>query len=421
MEDNVNKNVFNLISFLNQCLKIIKRYFKTLLGLLFYPHKTLDELSLTSNSLYFTKPGTFFVINIILAYSIGQFVGYEVQIFPFPIPILKNIFGGYTFLILRFVLGLFIFLLILKFFMKFKSSDKFISLIFPILCFGSFIYLPIIFVKNIYYYFFLNDMINLLSSFLSNIPLKFNLVAFVKYLLFVPIAILIFFWWIWLIDLGIKSFKIRTQVKAKKAILLSCLLFYFLQFTTSFIYSTIEDWEFLKGAKIMALHDIERELSKKPPDYLKASSLAGIISNNEKFPPFVRYVFKLREITYLTAIPYLKIDEKLTNNAFKTLEEKNYTYLKELLTKHKRQIQDSLVDETDIFRKTFYTLLMNDIDEIDKIRNSPLFDDFKEYPMMTFGFSYGFGEFGIPCEIDKSNNTIHLYLMIRPSLVSLFP
>jgi len=224
----------------------------------------------------------------------------------------------------------------------------------------------------------------LLSWVFSHIPLEFNLVTAIKYLFFIPIALIVFFWWIWLIATGIKVSKVQSKVKAKKAIVLSCLLFFCFQFVTSLTFSIIENWDFLKGMKIIFFKDIKKELSKHPPNYFKAVLLASTIADNEKYPDYLRYIFKLTKITCMIANPSFQIDKNLITDALKALEEKQYAYLQKILSEYIKTISG---EETGTIKGIVYSSLTKEIEQVEKIRNSPSFIDLGENFTIEIGFA----------------------------------
>src|SRR3990172_4773614 len=104
----------------------VVRYVRTLWSMLFHPQRILAIRSSTGTP-YLSRPEAFLVTNIVLSYSVAQLLGYDVPSFPLEIPQFKNLFGGYFFLIIRFILGLLIFLVILKRLVRFKNRENFFS------------------------------------------------------------------------------------------------------------------------------------------------------------------------------------------------------------------------------------------------------------------------------------------------------
>src|SRR3990170_7950793 len=142
MEIKIHRTIINTLIFAS-------RYFITFWKMLFYPRKTLPSyLSKKNDSL--SASGSFLVINILIAYYIGLLSGYTLPKFPFEIPYLQNIFGSHIFLSVRYILGLFVFLICLKLFLKYKDLANFIFIVFPILCYSSVIYIPITFLKGLF-------------------------------------------------------------------------------------------------------------------------------------------------------------------------------------------------------------------------------------------------------------------------------
>jgi hypothetical protein len=311
--------------------------------------------------------------------------------------------------------------------MKVNNLDDVIKNIFPILCYSSIIFFPIIFVKEIYHFFMHGDFLKLFSWVFSNVPLEFNLVSVIKYVVVIPIALIVFFWWIWLVATGIKVSKVQSKVKLKKAIVLSCLLFFCLQLVTSLVYSTVENWQFLKGFKIIYFKDIEKELSRHPPNYFKAGLLAGTIADNEKYPDYLRYIFKLTKITCMIANPKFQADKNLITNALKALEEKKYAYLQKILSEHIKTIKTLSSEEIDTIKKTIYieriiyTSLTKEIEQVEKIRNSPSFIDLGESFTISVGFADIPKDLNLRYIISPFDKTITFFLIVEPSFIALFP
>lgn len=384
MEIEIHGKIINSLIFAS-------RYFITFWKMLFHPRETLFSfLSKKNDSL--SASGTFLVINILIAYFVGLLSGYTLPKFPFEIPYLQNIFGSSTFLWVRYILGLFVFLICLKLFLKYKDLADFIFIVFPILCYSSVVYIPITFLKGLFNSLIANDLINLLSSFLSDIPLQFGFLRLFKYLSYVLLLIIFLIWWLWLVYIGIRFLKIQSAIKLKKAMIFSLVLFFTLQLFTSLVYSTIIYWPVLKSFKIIIFNDIENELSKIPPNYFKAALLAGQISTNKKMPEYFRYVSKLKKVAYMIATPFFNADEAITSKALKGIQEKKYTFVQEILTEYLKKLSH---DDKNV-KKPLYSQLIKDLEEAKEISSSSNF-------------------------INYQGKTITIYFIIPPSLISLFP
>jgi len=228
LEKTINIKVFTILRF-------VSRYSKTLWNLLFFPRKTFTILGSSFNSNYM-KPGAFLVINIILSYLVSQLLGYTIPAFPFEIPFLSNRFGSYSFLVLRFILGLFLFLAIVKFLIRHESFEKYISLIFPIFCYSSAIYIPFVVVKGFRNHILQKKFLNLLGA----AHLKFSSLFSLNLLFALVISLILLLWWLWLIYTGIRYSKLFTRLKLKKIILFAYIIFLTCQILL--VYCLINSW-----------------------------------------------------------------------------------------------------------------------------------------------------------------------------------
>ncbi len=360
-EKETHEKVFALVTY-------IIRYIETCSTILLHPKRTFANY----NSIALTKPGPFLIINILLSYSIGKIIGiYTIPEFPFEIHFLQNSFGGYAFITTRFILGFILFLLLLKCFIKYKKIDSFISVVFPIFCYGSVVYLPIILVKQIYYYSISRDIFNLLSGAFSNIPLSLNLGSYIKLIIYLTIPVVLLVWWLWLIYTGLRLSKIKSPRNLKKAILFSYITFSVIQTSLLFLLFVHEHGPLLRDMKTIITEDIDKELSKEPPNYFKASILARRIANNEKMPAYFRYAAKLREITYTIATPIFKGDEKIVSQVLNSIKEYNYIYLQKILDEYLKSLLHNEQDS----KRLLYLALIKELEEAERIRNSENFID----------------------------------------------
>lgn len=157
-EDELGKKIINFIEF-------IPRYFKTLWFVLIHPQTTFNSLLFKENNSSFTKPETFLGINIILSISIGSILGYSFPKIPFQPSWLQYPLADMAFLIIRLLLGILLFLFLIKWIVGYRDNDSFIKKTFPILCYCSALYIVIIILKGFYSWFlliiFTNYLVNL--------------------------------------------------------------------------------------------------------------------------------------------------------------------------------------------------------------------------------------------------------------------
>jgi hypothetical protein len=411
-EKGVHKKVYN-------CTIIIIRYFQTYFSILSHPQKTFENL----RSGVLTKPGTFLVINILLSYSVGHIISYELPQFPFSIPLplqdpqTQKLTGNYLFLIGRFIIGIAIFTLLLKWFLKFKNSYNFVSLIWPILCYSSVIYLPFILIKTFLATYYTNYGFDLLSASTSGIPLKLNLSSVLKFLLYPLIRILLPIWWLWLVYTGTK-FAVKNA-NIKKGIFFSYIFFFLCQTFITSVSFIVLNYSTIKGALIIASDQVGIELAGNPPNYLKASLLAREVSDNEKLPipEYIRYLFKLKKAIYLIA--YYKGDEALTSEAMKGFKGRNYPYVRNLLDGELRKYSANNNQQ----KPLYYPMIKEIMDEAEKLRNSPTFVDLGGNPIdINVGIWFTLRPLSYPVySIDSKKTSVSIYLTLPPSLIALFP
>ena len=293
-------------------VRYISIYLKTLWSMLFYPQRTLTCYFSKRSSSDFMKPGAFLVTNIFLTYFIGEIIGYKVPQFPFKVSFMNNTIVSnsvnYAFSIASVIFGLTVFFLVMKGVMKNRNLNYFISLVLPSLCYGSVVYLPNLALDRIYRIIFGNGMQNFLLGVLSQNRAEVTFIGFIKFLFYLLIPAAMLLWWLWLIYKGLNLSGIEAKMSIRKIIIFSYGIFLVIQIALSLLTFSIVYGATLRDYKVIINNDIERELSKTPPNYYKAKILAQNISDNEMMPEYIRYVAILRKITYTLATPILKQD-----------------------------------------------------------------------------------------------------------------
>lgn len=365
-EKKTHKYIFGLVRYIGV-------YFNTIWSMLFYPKKTLTNHFSKYRSSDLMKPGAFLMTNILLNYSVGEIFGYNIPEFPFKVSFLKNIIASYAvnyaFSIASIVLGLTIFFLIMKRVMKNKNLDYFITLIFPVLCYSSVVYLPSIVLGKIYTLIFGGDIQNLLFSFFSPASVRLTFITCIKLLVYLLIPLMMLVWWLWLVYKGLKCSGSEAKFSLKKVVIFSYSIFLIIQITLSLLTFGIVYGATLRDFKTIIYEDIEKELSKNPPNYFRAAILAGDIANNEMMPKYIRYAAILREITYTLASPLHRTEDEIINQALKYLKERDYSTLENFLSEYLKKVSSNRED----LRRPLYVGLINDLEKSKQLRNSPNF------------------------------------------------
>jgi hypothetical protein len=318
------------------------------------------------------KPGAFLMTNILLTHSVYAIFGYEGTEFPFKVSFLKNIipsYVNYAFSIASIILGLTIFFLIMKHVMKNKDLDYFINLVFPVLCYSSVVYLPSIVLGGIYALIFGGDIQNLLLSLFTPASVRLTFFTCIKLLVYLLIPLMILVWWLLLVYKGLKCSGYEAKVSLKKVVIFSYGFFLIIQITLSLLTFGIVYGATFRDLKTIICEDIEKELSKIPPNYLRATILAGNIANNEMMPEYARYVSILKETTYTLASPLYKTEDKIIDQALKHLKERDYSTLEKFLSEYLEKVSYNRED----LKSLLYVGLINDLEKAKQLRNSPNF------------------------------------------------
>jgi hypothetical protein len=370
-EKKTHKYVFGLVRYIGV-------YFNAIWSMLFYPKKTLTNHFSMPRSPDLMKPGAFLMTNILLILLVYAIFGYEGTEFPFKVSFLKNImpsYVNYTFSIVSTILGLTIFFLIMKRVMKIKNLDYSLNLVFPVLCYSSVVYLPSIVFEIIYKLIFGGDMQNLFISIINQIfnktPLKVSFISLINFLVFLLIPLTILVWWLWLVYKGLKCSGYEAKVSPKKVVIFSYGIFLTIQITLLLFTFGIIYGATFRDLKTIIFEDIEKELSKNPPNYLKAEILVGNIAKNEMMPEYARYVYILKETTYTLASPLLKTEDKIIRQSLKYQKEQDYITLENFLSEYLKKVSSNQED----LRRQLYVGLINDLEKAKQLRNSPNFVD----------------------------------------------
>ena len=410
MEKQLHDKVFTV-------LKTVSRFLTTYRAFLFHPRRSFLTF-FSSSRTEFTKPGFFLIANIFFCFLLGHKIGYELPPFPLDLPFSQNPVGSFSFVAVRFLLGILIFLLIFRWLIRYKNPNSFFLTVFPILCYSSVVYLPVFLIKNYYLEIMANDSFELFSNFLNGVWPKFLAWTLVKYLLFPPLIFLaLVSWWLLLIHTGLTFLKLRS-LNLRRKLVLACILFFVLQSLSALVATTTKNWSLLRGVKTLVFKDIETALNERPPNFFKAGILAANISDNEDMPPFLRYVFKLKKVSYHLATPiFFEGNTVFTRQVLRELDLEEYTSVKSLLTAHLHALSS---DRNNLRRQSFLQL-ENGLKEAEELYNSPGFVDLGKTGHLEVSFMLWAWSTSNRYSIDAQDKIIRIYIAVQPSLITLFP
>lgn len=290
-------------------------------------------------------------------------------------------------------------------------------IVFPILCFSSVVYLPVLLVKNYCYQIIGQNLWDLFSNFLNGVWPKFLAWTLVKSLLFALIFLALIVWWLWLIHTGLAFSKLKLPHLCRKLIL-ACILFFGLQFLFALVATTTKNWTLLRDLKTLLFKDIQAALNERPPNFIKAGILAANIADNKDMPAFARYVFKLEKVSYLLATPiFFEGDTAFTRQVLRELDLKEYTSVKRLLTAHLHELSSDSKNP----RRQSFLQLENDLKEAEEVYNSPGFVDLGKTRRLAAYFLWWPWSTPNKYSIDPQCKIIQIYIVVQPSWITLFP
>lgn len=362
-------------------------YLSTFKKMLLLPRKTFLEFFMTKNP-PLIKPGYFLIINIVIIYLIGQLLGYEPKN-PFNFSPLSNLLSGYSFIVIKYIVGLFIFLYILKIFSKQKNLYSFLQYAIPILCYSSVVYLPIFITK---FFFFENITEGLLKEQSFSLSTLLNIVFGIKFIILFLLLLFCIFWWFLLVYIGIRFSKSNIIINPKKTLIFSSLTYIIVFILLTVISTTAVNYSTLKAFKIIVYSDVEKELIKKPHNFLKAATLATAVSGNTNIPYIFRYIFELKRITCLIA-HYSPKDERLMYEILAELSDKNYTKGSTILNTYLKNISSSPKNN----KHSILLIFKKQIEDAEELLNKAIYK-FRDGPI---GFSLGVGHIPRKSEEDS--------------------
>jgi hypothetical protein len=408
-------------------------YLSTFKRLLLSPRKTFLNLSIANRSSpLLIKPGYFLIANIVITYLIGQFVGFKPKN-PFNFAPLNNLLSGYSFIVIRNILGILIFLYILKFFTKQKNLQTFLQNTLPVFCYSSFVYLPI-FVTEVFFSENISEGIIKEQSF--SFKSLLNIISDTHFLILALLFMCCIFWWLWLIYIGIKVYKSTLTVNPKRALIATSVTYTIVLIFITIISSFIVHYPTLKGFKIIFFNDINKELVKKPPNFLKAAQLAHIISNNKDMPEILRYRSELIGIACVI-VHFSPNDKTLIYKVLNELSLHNYTSASGMLNEYFRNLSSASGNN----KKSCLSTLKKQLEDAEALFNSSIYER-RDGPInLSIGIGYltHAPEDDVACSIfkkDINKNIIYKvtnsyyavsrdneigYYFMPTSFISLFP
>ena len=402
MEKENHEKVFGTIN-------SIIRYIATFWAMLFYPKRTLAEL----DSPNLIRPGYFLLINIFLSVSLAQFIDYDIVSFPISNPILQRLTGS-SFISLRFFLGISIFLLLLRLFLKWGSLRTFIKLLLPVFCYSSVLYLPIIFVEHNYSNYVRKDFFDIVTKIISGLPTEVDTSTYFKFLLYGLIRLVFLAWWLRILYLGIAFLKMDSPIKIKRALVFSCLIFFAFQTVIFLVLFNKINGPTIESFLIIADKKVEKELSLNPPNYIKAAMLSDTVAENHYMPEYVRYVYKLKKI--ISEVGMFKVNDNLISKGLSGLRDEDYDHVRDILNE---ELKVSSVGSY------YIQAIRKDLEDAEKFRNSPFFIDLhKEHMPVSFGLSIVHQPFEPKLFLlleAKASKSLFISAAIPPSFISLFP
>lgn len=390
---------------------LIGDYFKTLFAVLVHTEATYDKLSIEGIRSVLMKPVAFFITNILIASSIDHFFGYDIPKFPFETTLIPNLLGNFPFIVLRYLLGILLFISIFKLFIKQYKVTYLINKMFPIVCYASAIYIPYTFLHGLVGEIVGKYLVNSSSYIMQDISGLTYLVFSIKILLLMLTPQIVFIaWWLLIVYLGLKSINLSSSKRLKKAIIISPCIFIFVQLSTVLAATYIKNSSTIDALKIVYSGSVYEILSQKSPNYMNAMFLAESVSNNKQIPEYGRYAYKLIKMSSSIAIPTFRNDKAVVAEILKGIKDRDYRNVEKIITTH----IDSLSANIDLKRE---------LSEVIEIRNSPTFVDLKGMNVILNVKYVDELETSFP-DLIRVNEENYIYVcpvVISSALISIFP
>lgn len=358
-------------------------YFRIEWGVIFHPRRTLAEAFGNKGSKFLYKTGAFLFANFVLSFFILG--GDPATEFPFKVSWLSNQFGESFILVVRYVVGIAVFLGLLQLLIKRSKMNVLSTRRFSVICYASAIFVPCTLVKRVCNQLVGGIFVDTWSSLLSQRTVNLETGDYVTVAVWLAMVLLSILWWLWLVYLGLRAQGIVGVRRLKAVVLLSYSIFFGFQSLTSvasFIYVC-------KPAFQIAIRcdEIEELLSKDPPNYPKAALLSGIVAESDLLPPYARYFVAIRGIAcrmhaYANTPLFDDIDPSVVDEALESIRNRDCERARHILAEHLGELS---ADKTNRFRP-FYLSWIKQLELAGELRDSPRFVE-KEHEFYIFVIS----------------------------------
>ncbi len=344
---------------------LVGEYFRTIFSVLVHPIATFDKVLTRSIGSAQFGPTAFFVTNILTVNLIDHLCGYDIPKLPFETTLIKNPFGNFPFIVLRYLFGTLLFLYIFKLLVKEDSFSILIKKIFPIVCYASAIYIPYAvfhgFIGMIIGEYILDEFTDISNNAdqLAYIAYQFKILAF-----FAIPKIAFISWWLWVVYLGLKSIGLSSLKNIKKAIVIAPIIFLMVQFSTVLVATYVINSPTIRAVKIVYTGEIYEILNQDNPNYFNAMFIADEVSSNKQIPEYGRYAYKLIKVASSISIPMFHNEKTVVSEINRNIGNHDFDNVEYIITKH----IDSLRSNLDLKRE---------LSDIVALRNSPTFVNLK--------------------------------------------
>lgn len=357
--------------------RLITGYFATWWAIFRHPRITLCKfLSAEREASKGMQPGAFLIINVLVVISMRGLLGDHLTRLPFKPNLISNISS----LFLPYLLGMMLFLFLVARLIAKKGIWDHMLKILPVFCYASVVFLPFFLIRILCSKFIEGVFINVMrmvSSIISGLPVKFFLGPYVRLLLPAALLTLIFLiWWLCLFFMGLECVEpIQPRKKLFKNLTLACFHFLVLKSAAILVLWAILYSSTLGAMKIMVFDDIERALSTQPPDYATAYVLSEKIANAKAIPVYGQYVAKLRSIIYQIALIAPSDSRKpVVDEAQKAISERDFKRAENIIV---RYVKELLINKRDPMR-SFYAQFARNLEEANELYKSPFYAEKEE-------------------------------------------
>lgn len=316
MKEKKNGLEQDIINGLERAIQYLATHFRLFLNLLVHPSKTLSEkFANTVDKFAFT----FWFLNICIVYWFGKVFGFTPNKYPFTIPFpfhipFLDLIDNFFLIFARHIIGLIIFCGLFRFFIGSKESKVIKRKVDRLFFLSSAIFLPFCLFQVCLWRLFLDKYFNGMADPLLRTMQYFILtgkepwvsainffINFLKgYLVFFTLNSFFVIWWLWFMWTGIKFIQVRN-VLMNRIFLKVCLLFIIIQATTSSIFAITSLIHGIKPYSIIALKEVEKAVTRQPPNYGEAAKLCDEVVKNKYSPIYFKYVATVRGLVYKIA------------------------------------------------------------------------------------------------------------------------